>query len=387
MSASHSVRERISIHAPRAGGDDNGNNKTTPSSDFNPRPPCGGRRLRYCTQTAWKKFQSTPPVRGATPTPLVAALNCSIFQSTPPVRGATCRRVIDSRWAMWFQSTPPVRGATTRVSWRLQHWQAFQSTPPVRGATFLDNSRGTRSKISIHAPRAGGDVTGIVGSAGWLLFQSTPPVRGATKSAYRLDGAAGNFNPRPPCGGRQICSLFRASGLHFNPRPPCGGRPQRFARNVRGKNDFNPRPPCGGRPPRRRVRNGRCRGFQSTPPVRGATGRDFDILEIGKAISIHAPRAGGDLSAVMRATEDSDISIHAPRAGGDTSEIMAQLRKLGFQSTPPVRGATDNWRGGLTWVGEFQSTPPVRGATMLRKYGMDGGFVYFNPRPPCGGRL
>ena len=33
----------ISIHAPRAGSDDNGNNKTTPSSDFNPRSPCGER--------------------------------------------------------------------------------------------------------------------------------------------------------------------------------------------------------------------------------------------------------------------------------------------------------------------------------------------------------
>ena len=279
-----------------------------------------------------------------------------------------------------------MRGATTRVSWRLQHWQAFQSTPPVRGATFLDNSRGTRSKISIHAPRAGGDVTGIVGSAGWLLFQSTPPVRGATKSAYRLDGAAGNFNPRPPCGGRQICSLFRASGLHFNPRPPCGGRPQRFARNVRGKNDFNPRPPCGGRPPRRRVRNGRCRGFQSTPPVRGATGRDFDILEIGKAISIHAPRAGGDLSAVMRVTEDSDISIHAPRAGGDTMAAQARIYITTISIHAPRAGGDQKIIKFCWHCGRFQSTPPVRGATSLDAIARttEGDF---NPRPPCGGRL
>ena len=34
-------------------------------------------------------------------------------------------------------------------------------------------------------------------------------------------------------------------------------------------------------------------------------------------ISIHAPRAGGDLPFIFEFTHSSIISIHAPRAGGD----------------------------------------------------------------------
>ena len=53
-----------------------------------------------------------------------------------------------------------------------------------------------------------------------------------------------------------------------------------------------------------------------------------------------------------------------PPCGGRHGVAIADVYANVFQSTPPVRGATDNWRGGLTWVGEFQSTPPVRGATV-----------------------
>ena len=34
----------------------------------------------------------------------------------------------------------------------------FQSTPPVRGATFTDGDGAVILSISIHAPRAGGDM-------------------------------------------------------------------------------------------------------------------------------------------------------------------------------------------------------------------------------------
>ena len=33
----------------------------------------------------------------------------------------------------------------------------FQSTPPARGATYYRNSNDAKRKISIHAPREGGD--------------------------------------------------------------------------------------------------------------------------------------------------------------------------------------------------------------------------------------
>ena len=55
--------------------------------------------------------------------------------------------------------------------------------------------------------------------------------------------------------------------------------------------------------------------FQSTPPVRGATGTQLARTVKG-LISIHAPRAGGDHKR-HRNRGRRAISIHAPRAGGD----------------------------------------------------------------------
>ena len=78
------------------------------------------------------------------------------FQSTLPVRGATCQAppfLAKSK----FQSTLPVRGATQRRQDR-HAGEQFQSTLPVRGATFqrvFHDFHG--AVISIHAPRAGSD--------------------------------------------------------------------------------------------------------------------------------------------------------------------------------------------------------------------------------------
>ena len=84
--------------------------------------------------------------------------------------------------------------------------QEFQSTPPMRGATTYVLQYVNRYFISIHAPHAGSD------SASVLLQY---PFR--------------NFNPRPPCGERQISLLNPYyNALDFNPRPPCGERQQKL---------------------------------------------------------------------------------------------------------------------------------------------------------------
>ena len=100
--------------------------------------------------------------------------------------------------------------------------------------------------------------------------------------------------------------------------------------------------------------------FQSTPPARGATPRDFrrhkdpqisihapreggdnrDTKDINdRFISIHAPREGGDTAETAKAGT-TEISIHAPREGGDNKNKFIRINKFLFQSTPPARGAT-----------------------------------------------
>ena len=81
-----------------------------------------------------------------------------------------------------------------------------------------------------------------------------------------------------------------------------------------------------------------------------------------KAISIHAPREGGD-SAQRLSVRSCQISIHAPREGGDPEQPMTADQILAFQSTPPARGATEIALGNRCIA------------------------FYFNPRPPRGGRL
>ena len=102
--------------------------------------------------------------------------------------------------------------------------------------------------------------------------------------------------------------------------------------------------------------------FQSTPPVRVATGLVFLGDGRGHIISIHATREGGDgrddparrlvFSISIHATREGGdagslrvliqqaISIHATREGGDHVVLLCHRYVLVFQSTPPVRVAT-----------------------------------------------
>ena len=236
----------ISIHAPREGGD--------------------GNSTRCCLRIL--QFQSTPPARGATAQPHAECTPQFHFNPRPP-RGGRLGRVHVAQDGIRFQSTPPARGAT---------W------PCTRGAR--------RYKISIHAPREGGDAA----ADGWEThhpnFNPRPPRGGRRAHAGRL-GPHDNFNPRPPRGGRQkirydvaipsVISIHapREGGdiipedittdtSDFNPRPPRGGRP-RSRQGPEGLGPyFNPRPPRGGR---QNVKTSHKRPplFQSTPPARGAT--------------------------------------------------------------------------------------------------------------------
>ena len=82
--------------------------------------------------------------------------------------------------------------------------------------------------------------------------------------------------------------------------------------------------------------------FQSTPPVKAATlNRHFNEAE--RDISIHAAREGGDyFGAIQR--HKAAISIHAAREGGDQKCHKLRAKVSKFQSTPPVKAATNNFR-------------------------------------------
>ena len=172
-----SVFHAISIHAPRAGRDSAAIPHGRRSINFNPRAPCGARQRsshRRCRDTY---FNPRAPC-GARLVDIYGEDAQGTFQSTRPVRGATEVKELFSGTAQ-FQSTRPVRGATA-VFVLFITLHLFQSTRPVRGATRAALYIRVSTEISIHAPRAGRDSTTALNSGG---------------DDY--------FNPRAPCGARQ----------------------------------------------------------------------------------------------------------------------------------------------------------------------------------------
>ena len=169
--------------------------------------------------------------------------------------------------------------------------------------------------ISIHAPLAGCDST---------LVEN------------RLE-AAGDFNPRTPCGVRRtgVSSAYRDTT--FQSTHPLRGATAVPQRRGDRPFDFNPRTPCGVRrvgdmPPRP------SRIFQSTHPLRGATLFIYSLHTRRKFQSTH-PLRGATRSYPYPAPTPS-ISIHAPLAGCDKRALSPSARGEQFQSTHPLRGAT-----------------------------------------------
>ena len=123
----------ISIHAPRVGCDTFLTGSALSGIDFNPRTPCGVRRDTTDGEVTVGKFQSTHPVWGATRPSAVPSSLARIFQSTHPVWGATAEFNGACIPDYIFQSTHPVWGATSGVGGS-SHSPEFQSKHPMCGA-------------------------------------------------------------------------------------------------------------------------------------------------------------------------------------------------------------------------------------------------------------
>ncbi len=162
----------------------------------------------------------------------------------------------------------------------------FQFTHPVRGATEALHPLGRDIGVSIHAPRAGCDISYY----SELLISCVSihaPRAGCDDSRLKAcDGIAG-FNSRTPCGVRRCRAVCRSDGGRFNSRTPCGVRQPAGERRAdapdvsihapragcdvaigvrpRASESFNSRTPCGVRRPLR-VGTRRLASFNSRTP-------------------------------------------------------------------------------------------------------------------------
>ena len=177
----------ISIHAPRAGCDPPYILEVIGRTEhFNPRTPCGVRRITNALSCGFTDFNPRTP--------------CGVRRSFTMQRGLY--RHFNPRTPCGVRRQLPQLGGQTFL---------FQSTHPVRGATKLGQNGPAAVQISIHAPRAGCDWQGKGAFFMAKGFQSTHPVRGATRSIAAPVAAPADFNPRTPCGVRQMGNRYSYS--------------------------------------------------------------------------------------------------------------------------------------------------------------------------------
>ena len=151
---------KISIHAPREGGDIDSSRTREENSDFNPRPPRGGRPIDTHEQCGQDLFQSTPPARGATQHINDMYQYQQYFNPRPPRGGRRSKKYFKKK-EKHFNPRPPRGGRLQRTTGEFEGvLQTFQSTPPARGATGIVINPDYKISISIHAPREGGDSKG-----------------------------------------------------------------------------------------------------------------------------------------------------------------------------------------------------------------------------------
>ena len=74
-------------------------------------------------------------------------------------------------------------------------------------------------------------------------------------------------------------------------------------------------------------------------PREGGDRRQSGLSGVGSHFNPRPPRGGRPIVAV-RQLDELRISIHAPREGGDAPDAREEAEKAIFQSTPPARGAT-----------------------------------------------
>ena len=176
-----------------------------PPLNFNPRPPRGGRRA-VCPLPPPAEGISIHALReegdASSGTLRVTLLR---FQSTPSARRATTILSDSQPSPSLFQSTPSARRATQVLGAR-EHAYLFQSTPSARRATELFKLNNQQSDISIHALREESDPKPPNYFIPRQVFQSTPSARRATSYGKSHSQSSGDFNPRPPRGGRRPLS-------------------------------------------------------------------------------------------------------------------------------------------------------------------------------------
>ena len=165
-------------------------------------------------------FQSTPPAWGATQARRGLAQLREVSIHAPRVGGDSRHPCPASRCSC-FNPRPP-RGGRPPVASFAVFPNQFQSTPPAWGATTGRESRPNRVRVSIHAPRVGGDRGSLFRQREESGFNPRPRVGGDVPDDAACFTCA-KFQSTPPRGGRHQTSTTGSNALMFQSTPPAWG--------------------------------------------------------------------------------------------------------------------------------------------------------------------
>ena len=149
---------------------------------------------------------------------------------------------------MYFNPRPPRGGRQCNNDWRVCH-RRISIHAPREGGDYIFAANNKTGAISIHAPREGGDWAETPNLLTTFIFQSTPPARGATP-----DHQAGHQHQNisihaPREGGDADAGKVRVTVAFISIHAPREGGDGFRLDNFDNLYNFNPRPPRGGRRP------------------------------------------------------------------------------------------------------------------------------------------
>ena len=330
-------RINISIHAPLAGCDRRKPNSSFPSLGFQSTHPLRGATLRLCDMPTANHISIHAPLAGCD--------GLTMFQSC----------------LIWHFNPRTPCGVRLHRYDRYDRYDIFQSTHPLRGATAQEAAELARHIISIHAPLAGCDaaVAKLYRAAVWISIHA--PLAGCDENSDVVPrpNEISIHAPLAGCDRRRDFLLSQAGA--FQSTHPLRGATGRKRYVPSAVSVFQSTHPLRG------ATNGcghglSCpAGFQSTHPLRGATD-PAHAADCNKKISIHAPLAGCDRSARSTETRMDDFNPRTPCGVRPIQTGIRDVIENQFQSTHPLRGAT-------------QCLPICRCSS-----------IDFNPRTPCGVR-
>ena len=202
--------------------------------------------------------------------------------------------------------------------------------------TCLEDVCEAVGRISIHVPRVEDDFFVLDFSRVSSTFQSTSPVWRTTEDCRDYSKGFSYFNPRPPCGGRRACWDAETALCRFQSTSPVWRTTVIVHVSKTNIFNFNPRPPCGGR------------HFALKYPIKITTISihvprvEDDLTSVSplkrRVISIHVPRVEDDAKYLYSFSMSSVISIHVPRVEDDGHSVDAVARGLYFNPRPPCGG-------------------------------------------------